>query len=54
MNRQKQEMRQKSWWHPMAKPTGFLEFHRELPIRRPVNQRVGDWLEVYEKFPEGN
>jgi len=38
----------------MAKPTGFLEFHRELPVRRPVEERVGDWLEVYEEFPEGN
>ena len=38
----------------MAKPTGFLEFYRELPTRRPVNQRVGDWLEVYEEFPEEN
>ena len=36
---------------PMAKPTGFLEFGRELPTRRPVEDRVHDWLEVYEEFP---
>ena len=36
---------------PMAKPTGFLEFGRELPTRRPVGDRVHDWLEVYEEFP---
>jgi len=35
----------------VAKPTGFLEFPRETPKRRPVEQRVHDWLEVYEEFP---
>ena len=35
----------------MAKPTGFLEFRRQLPTRRPVAERVHDWLEVYEDFP---
>ena len=35
----------------MAKPTGFLEFTRETPTRRPVDARVHDWLEVYEDFP---
>lgn len=35
----------------MGKPTGFLEFGRELPKRRPVADRVHDWLEVYEDFP---
>jgi len=38
----------------VAKPTGFLEFTRELPIRRPVKERVHDWLEVYEDFPVGH
>ncbi|MGB4864098.1 MAG: glutamate synthase subunit beta [Tepidiformaceae bacterium] len=38
----------------MAKITGFLEFGRELPSRRPVEERVGDWLEVYEDFPVDN
>ncbi len=35
----------------MAKPTGFMEFTRETPTRRPVDERVHDWLEVYEDFP---
>ncbi len=35
----------------MAKPTGFLEFGRELPLRRSPSERVSDWLEVYEDFP---
>jgi len=36
----------------MGKPTGFLEFGRELPRRRPVPVRLRDWREVYEPFPE--
>lgn len=36
----------------MGKITGFMEFKRELPNRRPVEERVQDWLEVYEEFPE--
>lgn len=35
----------------MAKPTGFLEHGRALPRRRPVEERIHDWLEVYEEFP---
>jgi glutamate synthase (NADPH/NADH) small chain len=35
----------------MAKPSGFLEFGRETPTRRPIGERVHDWLEVYEEFP---
>ncbi len=35
----------------MPKPSGFLEFGRETPARRPATQRVHDWLEVYEQFP---
>ena len=35
----------------MGKPTGFLEFGRELPPRRPVPVRLRDWKEVYEDFP---
>ena len=34
----------------MGKPTGFLEFDRQTPPRRPVGERVHDWLEVYEGF----
>jgi len=36
----------------MGKPTGFLEFPRCLPPRRPVAVRLRDWREVYEPFPE--
>ncbi|MGI8671199.1 MAG: glutamate synthase subunit beta [Luteitalea sp.] len=35
----------------MGKPTGFLELTRETPTRRPVQERVQDWLEVYQSFP---
>ena len=34
----------------MGKPTGFLEWDRELPPRRPVPIRLRDWKEVYEEF----
>jgi glutamate synthase (NADPH) small chain len=36
----------------VGKPTGFMEIPRELPTRRPVSQRVHDFLEVYNPFPE--
>ena len=36
----------------MGKTTGFLEYQRELPARRPVTQRVNDWFEIYLDFPE--
>jgi glutamate synthase (NADPH) small chain len=36
----------------MGKPTGFMEFTRELPQRRPVAERVNDWFEIYYPFPE--
>ena len=36
----------------MGKPTGFMEATRELPRRRPVEERVKDWQEVYLPFPE--
>jgi glutamate synthase (NADPH) small chain len=36
----------------VGKPTGFIEFPRELPTRRPVKQRVRDFLEVYNPFPD--
>ncbi len=35
----------------VAKTTGFLEFRRQTPTRRPIPERVHDWLEVYEDFP---
>jgi glutamate synthase (NADPH/NADH) small chain len=36
----------------MGKPTGFMEFGRELPRRRPVTVRLRDWREVYEPFDD--
>ena len=36
----------------MGKPTGFMEFGRALPRRRPVRCGVRDWREVYEPFGE--
>lgn len=36
----------------MGKITGFLEFTRELPPRRPVAERVNDFKEFVERFPE--
>ncbi|MCW2603781.1 MAG: gltD [Pseudonocardiales bacterium] len=36
----------------MGKVTGFLEYPRELPKRRPVPVRIMDWREVYEPFPK--
>ena len=35
----------------MGKPTGFMEFKRESPTRRPVNLRILDWNEIYQDFP---
>jgi glutamate synthase (NADPH) small chain len=34
----------------MGKATGFMEYGRHLPRRRPVRVRVRDWREVYEPF----
>jgi glutamate synthase (NADPH/NADH) small chain len=36
----------------MGKVTGFLEIKREQPSRRDAQERVTDWLEVYQPFPE--
>ena len=36
----------------MGKTTGFLEYARELPTRRPVAERINDYFEVYQPFPE--
>ena len=36
----------------MGKPTGFMEATREVPTRRPVEERVNDYQEVYQQFPE--
>ena len=36
----------------MGKPTGFKEFEREGPGRRPVSERVKDYREFYQEWPE--
>ncbi len=36
----------------MGKHTGFMEFPREHATRRPVIERVNDWFEIYQDFPE--
>jgi glutamate synthase (NADPH/NADH) small chain len=38
----------------MGKTTGFLEYQREVPGRRPPAERVRDWFEIYQPFPEEN
>jgi glutamate synthase (NADPH/NADH) small chain len=35
----------------VGKVTGFLEYEREVPTRRPVAERVNDWFEIYQDFP---
>jgi len=35
----------------MGEPTGFLNWKRTTPKRRPIPVRVADWREVYETFP---
>ena len=36
----------------MGKVTGFKEFQRELPKYRPVEERIHDYKEIPEHFPE--
>ncbi len=36
----------------MAKPTGFMEFERELPPDRAPQERVKDWQEFHLHYPE--
>ncbi len=36
----------------MGKPTGFLEYQREVPQRRVVEERTKDYNEIYIEFPE--
>src|SRR5215210_2426889 len=35
----------------MGKVTGFLEYDRKLPQRRPISERVNDYFEIYQPFP---
>jgi glutamate synthase (NADPH) small chain len=36
----------------MAKPTGFLEFTRELPYKRPTGERINDYKEFVERYTD--
>jgi glutamate synthase (NADPH/NADH) small chain len=36
----------------MGKVTGFLEIDREQPERRKADERIHDWFEIYQPFPE--
>jgi glutamate synthase (NADPH/NADH) small chain len=36
----------------MGKPTGFLEFTRELPSKRPVTERIHDYNEFIKRYSE--
>ena len=36
----------------MGKTTGFIDYSRELAPRRAVFERVNDWFEIYQDFPE--
>jgi len=38
----------------MGKPTGFLEFQRELPTDRAPLERVADWKEFHHRLPEAD
>jgi glutamate synthase (NADPH/NADH) small chain len=38
----------------MGKTTGFLEYQRQVPERRPVAERINDWFEIYKEFPLEN
>lgn len=36
----------------MGKPTGFMEYGRELPQKRPVSERVQDFREFVERYSD--
>ena len=36
----------------MGKPTGFLEFDRELPGKRDPKSRIDDYKEIYVDFED--
>ena len=36
----------------MGKPTGFIEFTRELPAKRTAKERIHDYHEFVERLPE--
>jgi glutamate synthase (NADPH/NADH) small chain len=41
------------WWQ-MGKPTGFIEFIRQVPSRIPVEERVKSYQEIYLPWAEEN
>jgi glutamate synthase (NADPH/NADH) small chain len=41
------------WWQ-MGKPTGFIEFIRQVPSRIPVEERVKNYQEIYLPWAEEN
>src|SRR4051812_23995158 len=36
----------------MPDPMGFMKYRRQLPLLRPVPERVGDWRDVYRRVDE--
>jgi glutamate synthase (NADPH) small chain len=36
----------------MGKVTGFMDYTREMPARRSPVDRINDWFEIYQPFPE--
>jgi glutamate synthase (NADPH/NADH) small chain len=38
----------------MGKPTGFIEYLRELPLDRSAVERIRDWNEFHEPMPEAS
>jgi glutamate synthase (NADPH/NADH) small chain len=36
----------------MGKISGFMDHQRETASRRPVTERLNDWFEIYQDFPE--
>ncbi len=36
----------------MGKVTGFMEYQRAVPDRRPVDERVNDYFEIYQPYNE--
>ena len=37
----------------MGKPTGFIEYLRELPVDRKAHERIRDWQEFHEHMDDG-
>lgn len=38
----------------MGKPTGFIEYVRELPTDRTPTARINDWNDIHQHLPEAN